>query len=48
MPVNGRWHLVRRLKGSELGWAGMHWIDLAQDKGRWLDFVNAVKNLWVP
>jgi len=24
------------------------WIELAHDKGRWLELVNAVKNLQVP
>jgi hypothetical protein len=27
----------------EIGWVGMYWIDLAQDKDR----VNTVVNLWV-
>jgi len=27
---------------------GMDWIDLAQDRDRWRDVVNAVMNLWVP
>jgi hypothetical protein len=31
---------------QEEGW-GMDWIELAQDKGRWRDLVNAVMNLWV-
>ena len=26
----------------------MEWIDLAQDRERWWDLVNAVINLWVP
>jgi hypothetical protein len=27
---------------------GMDWIDMAQDRDRWLVLVNAVMNLWVP
>jgi hypothetical protein len=27
---------------------GMDWIDLAQNRDRWQDFVNAVKKLLVP
>jgi hypothetical protein len=27
---------------------GMDWIDLAQDRNRWLALVNAVMNLRVP
>jgi hypothetical protein len=30
----------------EVGW-GMDWNDLAQDRDRWRDFVNAVMKLWV-
>jgi hypothetical protein len=31
----------------EIGWAGMDWIDLAQDREKWRDFVNMVMNLRV-
>ena len=27
---------------------GMDWIDLTQDRDRWLALVNAVMNIWVP
>ena len=27
---------------------GMNWLDLAQDRDRWTDVVNAVMNLRVP
>jgi hypothetical protein len=30
----------------EIGWGGMDWIDMAQDRDQW--FVNTVINLWVP
>jgi hypothetical protein len=32
----------------EIGWGDTDWTDLAQDKGRWKDFVNMVINLRVP
>jgi hypothetical protein len=30
------------------GGGGMHWINVAQDRDRWLALVNAVMNLGVP
>ena len=32
---------------QEVGWGGMDWIDLAQDRDRWWVLVSAVMNLWV-
>jgi hypothetical protein len=32
----------------EIGWGGMDWIDLAQDRDQWRDLVNMVMNLRVP
>jgi hypothetical protein len=32
----------------EIGWDGMDWIDLAQDRDQWRPLVNAVLNLRVP
>jgi hypothetical protein len=32
----------------EIGWDGMDWINLAQDRDQWRTLVNTVKNLLVP
>jgi hypothetical protein len=32
----------------EIGWDGMDWIDLAQDRDLWRALVNMVMNLRVP
>jgi hypothetical protein len=32
----------------EIGWDGMDWFDLAQDRDEWRALVNAVMNLRVP
>jgi hypothetical protein len=32
----------------EIGWGGMDWIDLAQDRDQWRALVNTVMNLRVP
>ena len=33
---------------QEIGWGGMDWIDLAQNRDRWLVLVNVVMNLRIP
>jgi hypothetical protein len=32
----------------EIGWDGIDWIDLAQDRDQWKALVNAVMKLRVP
>jgi hypothetical protein len=32
----------------EIGWDGVDWIDLAQDRDQWRALVNTVMNLRVP
>jgi hypothetical protein len=32
----------------EVGWEGMDWTDLAEDRDRWRAAVNAVMNLRLP
>jgi hypothetical protein len=31
-----------------MGWSGLDWIDMAQDKDQWRALVNTVLNLRVP
>jgi hypothetical protein len=33
---------------TEIGWGGMNWIDLAQDREWWMAFVNTGMKLRVP
>jgi hypothetical protein len=33
---------------GEIGWTGMDWVDLAQDRDQWRALVNTVMNLRVP
>jgi hypothetical protein len=32
----------------EIGWDGMHWIDLAQNRYQWKALLNVAMNLRVP
>ena len=43
-----RWEDNIKMDLQEAGSGGMDWIDLAQDRDRWLGLVNAVMNLRVP
>jgi hypothetical protein len=43
-----RWVDNIKMVLREVGWDGMDWIDLAQDRDRWRAYVNAVMNLRVP
>jgi hypothetical protein len=33
---------------GNMGWGGMDWIDLAEDRDQWTALVNTVMNLQVP
>jgi hypothetical protein len=33
---------------TEIGWDGVDWIDMAQDRDQWRALVNTVLNLQVP
>jgi hypothetical protein len=40
-----RWVDNIRLDLGEIGWGGVDWIGLAQDRDRWRALVNSVMNL---
>jgi hypothetical protein len=43
-----RWVDNIKMDLLEIGWGGVDWIGLPQDRGKWRALVNAVMNLWVP
>jgi hypothetical protein len=43
-----RWVDSIKMDLLEIGWGGVEWIGLAQDRDKWRAFVNAVMNLRVP
>ena len=50
-PLGGpkhRWEDNTKMDLQEVGCGGMNWIELAQDRDRWWELVNALMNLRVP
>jgi hypothetical protein len=43
-----RWMDNIKIDLLEIGWGGVDWIGLAQDRDKWRALVNAVMNLRVP
>jgi len=43
-----RWENNVKMDLQEVGCGGMDWIELAQDRDRWLAVVNLVMNLQIP
>jgi hypothetical protein len=43
-----RWEDNIKMDLREIGWGGMDWIDLTQDRGQWRALVNTVMNRQVP
>jgi hypothetical protein len=46
-PIH-RWVYNIKMDLLEIGWGGVEWIGLAQDRDKWRALVNADMNLWVP
>jgi hypothetical protein len=42
-----RWKDGIRMDLREIGWRGVKWIHLAQDRDQWQAVMNVVMNLWV-
>jgi hypothetical protein len=43
-----RWVDNIKMDLREIGWDGVYWIDMAQDRDQWRAIVNTVSNLRVP
>jgi hypothetical protein len=43
-----KWMNNIKMDHREIGWDGMNWIDLAQDRDPWRALVNTAMNLRVP
>jgi hypothetical protein len=43
-----RWVDNIKMDLIEIGWGGMDWIDLAQDRDQWRALLNTVMNLRIP
>jgi hypothetical protein len=47
-PPRLRWEDNIKIDLQEMGFGGMDWIKLVQDRDKWGTLVNAVMNLQVP
>jgi hypothetical protein len=43
-----RWEDNIKMNLEEVGWGNMRWTELARDRDRWWELVNALTNLRVP
>jgi hypothetical protein len=47
IPIR-RWEDNIKMDLREIGWDGLDWIDVTQDRGQWRALVDTAMNLWVP
>jgi hypothetical protein len=43
-----RWVDNIKIDPLEIGWGGVDWIGLAQDRYTWRTLLDVVMNLWIP
>jgi hypothetical protein len=43
-----RWEDNIRMDLRQIGWEGVDWIHLVQDREQWWALVNTVMNFWIP
>jgi hypothetical protein len=43
-----QWYYNIKMNLQDVGWRGVDWIYLAQDRNKWRALVNVVMKLWVP
>jgi hypothetical protein len=43
-----KWEDNIRMDLREIGWEGVDWMHLAEDKDQWWALVNMILSLWVP
>jgi hypothetical protein len=48
MFVSMLYIIIQSSRNGEIGWDGIDWIELAQDRDQWRALVNTVMNLRVP
>jgi hypothetical protein len=48
LEILRRWVDNIKMDLRAIGWGGVDWIDLAQDRDQWRALVNTIMNLWVP
>jgi hypothetical protein len=41
------WEYNIKMDLREIGWGGIDWIDLAEDRDQWRALVNTVMNHWI-